>query len=474
MDTRKLLSTTILYGVADVIVMAVGGFLLLPLYTRALSQAEFGIYVIVRANIEIFTYLLYLGLPSAVSRLYFDYKKKNQHIEYLSSVLMFFLLNLVVFGVVLSVWGARLWTMLSPATPVEPYLSFCLAIAAVGFFATLGALWLRMESRVTAFAGLQVGTSVVLATTAVINLVVLDKGLPGLLFALLISSACSALVLPWLFGRRFRPMIRWAHITESLHYAVPIVIGYVAYFVLNRVSTLILQRHVAVDQVAIFGLAQQLAMSVSIASAALGKAIQPAVFGAEPRHAKVLLRKASLVLIGLMFTLTCLILLFSSDIVALAAPRSYQGLHEILLILVAATFIYTLSLISDTALLYYRRPRISASVSITGAGVSAILGLWLVPIHGIWGAAFAMAGAFCAHTVLGYVLAYRITGIAYLRPLLLACCGVCLIAVFAAWVQRLDISAAASFGIRSAVGMSIVGALFLIYSRKRIFKLQTE
>lgn len=269
-------------------------------------------------------------------------------------------------------------------------------------------------------------------------------------------------------------MIRWAHITKSLHYAVPIVIGYVAYFVLNRISTLILQRHVAVDQVAIFGLAQQLAMSVSIASAALGKAIQPSVFGAEPGQVKVLLRKASLVLIGLMFTLTCLILLFSSDIVALVAPRSYQGLHEILLILVAATFIYTLSLISDTALLYYRRPSISATVSITGAAVSAILGLWLVPIHGIWGAAFAIAGAFCAHTVLGYVLAYRITGIAYLRPLLLACCGVCLIAVFAGWVQRLGISAAASLGIRSAVGMLIAGALFLIYPRKRIFKLQTE
>ena len=53
MDTRKLLSTTVLYGLADVIVMAVGGFLLLTLYTRTLSQPEFGTYVIVRTNTEI-------------------------------------------------------------------------------------------------------------------------------------------------------------------------------------------------------------------------------------------------------------------------------------------------------------------------------------------------------------------------------------------------------------------------------------
>ena len=75
--SHALLRTTLIYGVGDVIVLAVGGFLLLPLYTRTLSQHDFGIYVVIRANVEIFTYLLYLGLPSAAGRLYFDHRNSG-------------------------------------------------------------------------------------------------------------------------------------------------------------------------------------------------------------------------------------------------------------------------------------------------------------------------------------------------------------------------------------------------------------
>src|SRR5579859_4452397 len=113
-DARRLISATALYGFADLIVIAVGGFLLLPLYTRTLSKADFGAYVVVRTNTEIFTYVLALGLPSAVARLYFDYRRSHQHIAYLNSVLGFFLLGLGAFVLVMLLWGDRIWQTLSP------------------------------------------------------------------------------------------------------------------------------------------------------------------------------------------------------------------------------------------------------------------------------------------------------------------------------------------------------------------------
>lgn len=466
MDTRRLLSNTVLYGIADVIVMAVGGFLLLPLYTRTLSQSEFGIYVIVRANIEIFTYLLYFGLPSAVGRVYFDYKKKNQHVEYLSSVLMFFLLNLVVFGVVLALWGADLWSMLSPTTPVKPYLGFSVALAAAGFFAALGTLWLRLDGRAGAFASLQVGAAVVLVAAAVVNLVVLDMGLPGLLYALLISSVCSALALPWLFGRGFRPLIRWVHITESLRYAVPIVIGYVAYFVLNRISTLILQRHVAVDQVAVFGLAQQLAMMVTVAAAAFGKASQPAVFAAAPAQAEELMQRAGKILMLLMFCITSTVVLFSSELFSLIAPKSYGGGYEILLFLLVGSYAYSFTVISDTALLYHRRPKTSVAVTIVGAVLSALLGLYLIPMYHLHGAALGILCALLAMTFVSYWMAHRVTGHSYLASMLLALAAMSILALFAAWLRRQGIPLISSVGLKLGLNAAIIAAIYLVGGRR--------
>ena len=470
LDTRKLLSTTVWFGVADVIVMAVGGFLLLPLYTRTLSQAEFGTYVIVRANTEIFSYLLYFGLPSAVARVYFDYKKTGQQAEYISSVLLFFGLNLCVCSALAVAWGSELWMLLSPATPVRPYLVYSLAIAAVGFVSTLGSLWLRLDGRASAFAALQVAASVVLAACAVLNLVVFKLGLPGLLLALLASSACAGAVLPWRLGRRFRLRIRWAHIRDSLHYAGPVVIGYIAYFLLNRISTLVLQRHVTTDQIAVFGLAQQLATMVTIAAAAFGKAQQPAVYAAEPAQADKVLARSGSLLRKLMFGITCVLVLGASDLFNLMAPKSYGSGFEILLILLVANFAYSFSLVSDTALLYHRRPKLSVAVSIAGAVLSAMLSFWLVPAYQLVGAALAITGTSLAISLLSHWMAWRVTAQSYLAPMLLALGGIGILAAFAAWLPHQGLSLMAASAFKLGIGTAVLAVVYLFNYRNTTTK----
>src|SRR5450631_2521882 len=330
---RGFLYSSAIYGAADAVVLAMGGLLLLPLYMRTLSQPEFGNYVIVKTNAELFTYVLFMGLPSAAARVYFDNKRIGRHVAYMGSVINLFLFNLAAFGAVFYFWGDRIWKLLSPATPTIPYLWFSVALASTSFFASMGPLWLRLEGRVHAFVTVQIGSSVVLAAAVAVALMVLHEGLRGLIFAMLISSACSGLVLPWLFGRRYRPRIEISHVTESLRFAAPIVIGYVAYFVLNRIGTVILQRHVASDQIAIFGLAQQLAMMVTIVATAFGKAVQPAVYAAEPATARDLLDRSGQMLIVLMFGFTSCLVLFAWEALSVVAPRSYAPSFEIFLIL---------------------------------------------------------------------------------------------------------------------------------------------
>lgn len=455
-----------LYGLADAIVLVVGGFLLLPLYTRALSQAEYGTYVIVRANSEIFTYLLYFGLPSAVARVYFVYKKTNQQFEYLSSVVLFFLLCLAVFGTVLMVFGSHLWTLLSPATPVYPYMTFSVAIAAAGFFAAIGTMWLRLEGKALAFAGVQVTAALVLGTIAAVNLVLFKTGLPGLLWALLLSAACTALVLPVLFRGRFRLALRREHIAVSLRYGLPILAGYLAYFVLNRVSTLILQRHVAVDQIAVFGLAQQLATMVTIAGTAFGMAMQPAVFAAEGDQVVTLLERSGKILLLLVFSLTCVLLLFGTEIFALVAPKSYQGGYRIMLILLVANFANSFNHISNTALMYYHRPKTSAAVTVFGAVLAAGLGAWLIPRYALPGAALASVGAIGAMTLLSHALARRVCGYSYFGKMAASWAAVAAMALLAGWLAERQLPLVTMLALKAAMCIAIFSMLYFYYNRK--------
>jgi len=434
-NTRQLLSSTALYGAADALVLLVGGFLLLPLYTHALSQAEFGQYVVTRTGIELLTYLLHFGLLSAVARLYFDCRGPAAQQEYLSSVVMLFLVLLAGWAILLIGWGDSAWRELAPGAPAYPYLWFAIAIAATGFFGTLASTWLRLDSRVGAFVGLQVASAAALAITAFVNLSILQLGLPGLLVALLAGPAVCAAMLPLLFRGGFRPVLQVAHVRPSLHYALPAVASLLAYFVLNRINIVILQRHTPLDRVAVFGLAQQIAQLIGMTAVAFGKAMQPAVFGAQPKEAAALLRRFGRLLILALVSVTILVLLFAADVLAIVAPASYRAGHGILLVLAVAAFAYALSLLSDTALLYERRPRITAALSVLGATLSAVLGLVLTPRFGMYGAAFAMAGAFVTMTLAGLIAAGRVAGHSFLRQSIPALIAVSVVAAFAAWLH---------------------------------------
>lgn len=418
MNTKKLLSTTVLYGFGDVIVLAVSSFLLMPLYTRELSQMDYGIYLITKTNTDILTYLLHFGLISTVGRLYFEYKKKNEHYQYLSSVLLFYLLVASLVTVALYFGGDLFWAQLSPNIPVYPYLWFCVAVAGFGFFNAFTGIWLRVEGKVSTFVTVQIASALLLLTLVIYNLALRHNGLYGILYSLVISAACTALVLPTLLWKRFSLRIRKEHIIESLHYSLPIMVGYFAYFILNKISIIFLQRYVSVEQIAIFGLGQQLAMIVTLASNAFAKSLQPMIFASEPGDLRGYVDKSGRLYLLLMSCLVNLAILFASEILRAAAPAKYSGGFIIFVILLLANFFYSASFIYDTILLYFKYPKTSVIVTIAGAAISLGLNLILVPRYLIYGAAFSTLISFTAVIGIGFYVSRKLVAHSGLKLML--------------------------------------------------------
>lgn len=462
MDARRLLSSTVLYGLSDVAVMAVGGFLLLPLYTHSLSQAEFGHYVAVRTNIDIATYLLQMGLPSAVARLYFDRRRAGQEHTYLSGILVLFLIVAVAIALLATMYGPAAWQALSPTVPAMPALPFTLAIAAAGGLSSLAIVWLRAEHRVAAVVSLQLGAAAVLAVVVTLTLTRLHMGLSGILIALLASAVIPALALPLLFGRNFRFTLRRSDVTETLNYAVPILVGYLAYFVLNRSSTLVLQHFVRAEELAIYGLAQQLSMITAIACTSFGAALQPAVFAADPGHVHELLDRASRLLTLLMLAVSSGLMLFANELIGLVAPHGYGGSTGLLMVLIAANFANTFTLLSDTALLYHRRPKTSVLISIASAVVAASLGLLLIPEWHSSGAALSVACGFTFRMIASQWMAWHISGQSQAALAIPAVLLLALVALTASLLRDNSMSWAVALPIKAMICALATGTLYLV------------
>jgi O-antigen/teichoic acid export membrane protein len=456
MRIRQLLTASALYGLGDMLVLGVGGFLLLPLYTRTLSQAEFGGYIVVKTNIELVGYLVCFGLLSAVGRVYFDHRAAGEPRRYMNSILMFFLMVVTLAAAAFIGTGDSMWRLVSPSIPSWPYLWYALGVAALTFTAGLGSLWLRIDQQVGAFVGLQLVAAVVLAVTAFVNLEILHLGLPGLLAALAIGYLPATLSLIWRIGVDFRPRFRRTDIGPSLQYGMPFAVSYIAYFILNRFSLLTLQWHVTLEDVAIFGLAQQLALVINICSQSFGKAMQPAVFGATPDKAPGILRRSSRLFILLIFGAASGAVMFAGEIVRIVAPSRYHSGVEVFLVLLIAAYVHSFSLVSSTVLEYHRRPRASAAMSVLGAIMSVVLGLVLIPSLGLIGGAIAILGANTTTTVSGHILAWRISGQSYVREILAATAALVCMALVSAWQGWNSMSIIQA----GAIKLAVVGAAF--------------
>ena len=439
--------------------------MLLPLYTATLTQREFGAYVAVRTNIEVLTYLLHFGLISAVARLYFDYRKQGQGQAYIGSIALWFPVQLLLVCGLLVVAGEGLWRALSPNVAVMPYLAFAVAIAAANFYFNLATTMLRAEQKVKTFVAVQLGVAAVLVGAVYFLLVDRRLGLPGLMTALFASAIVGALATPLVLRGGIRLRIDFEHVRHSLRYAAPIVSGLLAYFILNRISVVILQQYVPVTALALYGLAQQIALIVAVAGAAFGKAIQPILFATAIESLPVLMRQTMAIYVIALSAVATLILLFGVEIVALIAPATYRAANPVVLILVPATFAYALTLASDTAVLCFRKPGASAAITAGGAALSATLSMILIPRAGLLGGAAALLIASAVLVLIADRVARRLTGFSNLGPAFTGIAVVGGTAIAAHCIQGLGMSGPPSFAIRSLLAVFLTAGHLILLRR---------
>ncbi|MDR3725090.1 MAG: oligosaccharide flippase family protein [Terracidiphilus sp.] len=435
MEWKKLVANVAIYAGGDFLVLAVSGFLLIPLYTHHLNPAEYGILVVTRTNSEIFTYIIQFGVISAVARVYFIFRKKQEHRKYISSILIFYCISAAILFLGFGFAGKAIWRQLSPSIPAVPYMWFAFGIAFLSYIPALFSILLRVEEKAKIFVAAQLATAGLLIFFVVLFLQGFKAGLSGVLWAIVLSGFISwILFLPFLF-RKLEWGFEWEHVQVSLKFGLPILISYMAYFLINRFGIIFLQRHVGLAEVGLFGFAQQLAVVISLVSVGFGKSFQPMIYATEETALADTISRMNRVYFLFMFFAAAVIVSFAPEILAVFAPRAYGSVYYVFVLLVIANMTYSLKLMSESVILYRHHPNLSMALSI-GGGILSVLGnVWLVPQFGVNGAVFS--SLFTAGVVTGTSLAIARRMVPFRIGMYVVWTGIAAVAavVFAVWMN---------------------------------------
>jgi O-antigen/teichoic acid export membrane protein len=405
---RKLIGASAVYGLGSVLVRGLA-FLLLPLYTRYLRPAEYGV-VALTVTVSVILGMLYpLGLRGAVSRTYYESGTVEDRKQRVGTLWIAMLLSAVVMALVLDRAGPSLAAAVLPEVPFHPYLRLAVWTAFLGVLGITPLVLLQAQERPVAYVAVTIWTAV--TTTAVtVWLVVRGGGAEGYLRGALIGAALAAVPYIVLTMRQIRPVFRVGVLMPALAFSLPLVPHALAGWALEMSDRAILTRLIPLHDVGVYSLGYQLGAAMGLLTTAFNAAWVPFLFGTlkqegEAAHPK-LARLVTYYAIALCFIGLGWSLLVKHAIVLIAGPE-FRDAYRITPWVVGGYVCSGLYLIPTNLLFWRQRTRVIPLVTLAAGAVNVGLNLWLVPRYGAIAAAWSTVVAYAVLLLLTWRTAER-------------------------------------------------------------------
>ena len=388
--------------------------------------------------------LMSFGVERAVAREYFDYENDPAALRsYLITLLLFaVVLNMAViaFLTVMNL-GLTDWWLSEIKIPYYPYVVIALAISSATTFYSIFMVVLQVKQMALPYVIAQGFRFILLIAVTLTLLIGFDMGALAVLSAELAATAMTTVAIIFVFRKKIFAAYIWETVCPSsssiptprrgpniwarLHdigqmfdekklrkamvYAFPLLIFELGGWIISGLDRLFLAKFCSLEEVGIYALGATLAQGVNVLTSSLQTAYLPFFFHtakADPRPEIVFARVAGLYVLVIGFV--CLIgMLFTTEIIRVIAPSSYERSNVIMRILLLSTFFWSLYRLVVLPLMQLKETTpfiafISISMILSLAG-----NLFSIPYYGAVGAAWTNALCYGFLFLLAFVVASK-------------------------------------------------------------------
>jgi O-antigen/teichoic acid export membrane protein len=385
----------LLYGSATLISRGTQ-LLLVPVYTRFVAPAEYGVLEMVVVLGALVNLTVALEISQGVARSLADARDGGAVREYASTALLFSLgaYGLFALGAV-TLAGPLAALLLGHAQWAEALRVAVAALAVNGVFVLAQDL-LRWRLRPGAYLRASAAYALVSAAVGIYLVAVAGLGVHGVFWGQVAGAVAGAAVALPALGDSVGLAFRAVRLREMLAYSLPLVGSGVAVFANLFVDRIAIRELLGIAPLGVYAVGARVASVVGLATVALQAALTPLVFrsyrepGTPPTLARLLryYGAAAAVAVGALAV-------FSGELVAVFAGPAFQEARQVLPVLAGASLLATLYIFAPGPFLR-RRTGLVAAINAAGAALNVTLNLWLIPVLGIVGAAFAACASAAA------------------------------------------------------------------------------
>jgi O-antigen/teichoic acid export membrane protein len=397
-----------------VIAGKLAGFILIPLYTRVFSQADYGVLELVDVTLQAATKVLWGGYPYAVWYFYANAGGEAPRRRVVSTAVW----GALLIGCAGAALGGVLAPWLSVVTTQAKASPWLLRLAFVGLACSfpLEAVlcWFRSIDSAGKYVTSGLARLVLQTVCALFLLTVCGLGVAGVFWASAISGLAIGAVLIAYAVRKNGSAFDGRIFVKMLSYSAPTIFVGVCSFVVHFGDRYVLQRFVTLPELAVYSLAYKFGMLITLVQYAFqgywnAQAFQIAI---RPGGERVLARVLTYLvcaLCGAGLVVTC----FARPVIALLAPPSYSAAAALVPLVCAAYILFAVSAYFQTIFFVKKRTGSDAVLNGMGAVVALAGYALLIPRYGLWGAAAATFLAFAFNTAVAAIWSRRFIAVPF-------------------------------------------------------------
>jgi len=404
----------VLYAIGNILSRAVA-FLMLPIYTRYLSPADYGVMALIDMTLDVIAIIAGSQVAQGVFRFYHKADTEPERRAVVATTLTALAISSGAFGVVVMLAARPLSQLIFGSDVYTPLIQISAVSFALQSFIIVATAFGRVQER----SALVVGSSIVkLGVAVTLNLVFLvgmGLGVRGVFYSTLISNLVLAIWLGIWTIRRVGIGIHRDILASLVRYGVPLIGVQAATFTMTFSDRYFLQAAGDESMVGLYNLAYQFGFLMLM----LGFVPIEMIWG--PRRFQVarsadpspVLASAFRLINVSVITIGVGIALFVGDLLRIMSTPPFHAAANLVPIILIAYVFHGWAMMHDIGVLVKERTEFLTVANWTAAVVALAALALLVPRYFAYGAATAAVIAFSVRWGMTYVFSQRLWKVDY-------------------------------------------------------------
>lgn len=421
---RRVGSQTAVY-VIGVLIGRAFSFLLLPVYTRYLSPADYGIIQLIDLTFDVLTLVAGTRLAAGL----FHFHEKASTVDQKNQVLSTTMIALAGAYAIVAGVAAIFASTLSQLVFDAPIHTTLIRIASVSFLCQglliVPLAEIRRREQPRLFVALNSGKLILQAGLNVFFLVVMKYGLFSMFLSTLITSAIFAIGLTGYLIRQAGLHFSAPILRNLIRFGLPLVATQVATIFTTFGDRFFLRRSVdeafpghptaGVAAVGIYALAYQFGfLLAALALDPFSSVWQPVRFKlAQQDNRDSIFSRAFIMLNVMLVTIGVGIGLFVHDLLNIIAAPAFRSASDLVPLLLLAYVVASWPAAQETGIMIRERNELITYANWASAGVALIGYLVLIPLFFAWGAVWTTLAAAVTRHIIIYRASQRLWPIEY-------------------------------------------------------------